>query len=147
VIVLGIDPSTKRPAFCKADINLKAVEYSKPKKADISFWYKLARSVRYVFIEDQYLGYNYQSSKTLTFSAGELSGVFKLAGAEVILVPPSTWQAAVLGVNQHTKREQRKRISMTVASDITGHKIKDADIADAVCIAYYGIKVYLENKQ
>ena len=144
--VVGIDPSTHIPAYCILQ-NKKIFTFGKPDKPDMMFWYKLAGKIDYIFLEDQYLGYNYQSSKKLTFSAGELSGVFKLAGAEVILVAPANWQTAILGISPHTKREQRKKVSRMVASDITQQTITDTDIADAICIAYWGLKVFLENKQ
>lgn len=140
--VIGIDPSISKPAYCILQ-NGNVFTFGKPNKPNMMFWYKLADRVDYIFLEDQYLGYNYQSSKKLTFSAGELSGVFKLAGAKVILVAPANWQTAVLGISPHSKREQRKKVSRMVASDITKQGITDTDIADAVCIAYYGAKVYL----
>lgn len=143
--VVGIDPSVSASAYCIYNDN-KLFAYGKSKEG-ILFWHRLAKKADYVFIEDQYLGYNYQSSKKLTFSAGELSGVFKLAGAEVILVAPANWQTAVLGVSPHTKREQRKKVSRMVASDITKQTITDTDIADAICIAYWGLKVYLKTLQ
>lgn len=145
MVVLGVDPSVSRPAYSKlkTDKNgrvIKILGYGKPFKTVLSYWMQLAVGVDYVFLEDQYLGVNYASSKKLTFSAGEISAAFKLADAKVVLVPPSAWQSIMLSIEKHTKREERKRISKIVASDIVKERITDPDVADAICISYYGAK-------
>ena len=142
--IVGVDPSTKLPAYCILSVNkagsVHIIEYSKPAKFIMPIWYKIAVGADMLFIEGQYMFKNYQSVKKLTFSAGEISGIFKLAGAHVEIVPPSTWQVMILGCKRTAKRDERKRMSCIAASDITKHKITDADIADAVCIAYWGAK-------
>jgi Holliday junction resolvasome RuvABC endonuclease subunit len=151
MIILGVDPSTERPAFSKIKVDragrVRILKYGKPDKLTMGVWLSLSMDADYVYLEDQYLGTNYASSKKLTFSAGELSGVAKLANAKVRLVPPSTWQSIMLGVARQAKREERKKISKVVASDIVKKQITDADIADAICIGYYGAKMMQQEKR
>ena len=145
MIIIGIDPSTKRPAYSKFAINkagkFKVMEYAKPEETAMSFWFYLVTGADYVYIENQYLGRNYASAQKLTFSAGELSGIAKLANATVNLVSPSTWQSIVLGIKPRAKREERKKMSKLAASDIVKIGITDDDVADAICIGYYGAKM------
>ena len=151
MIILGVDPSTERPAFSKIKVDragrVRILRYGKPERLTMGVWLSLSLDADYLYLEDQYLGTNYVSTKKLTFSAGELSGVAKLANAKVRLVPPSTWQSVVLGVARQAKRDERKRISKLVASDIVKNKIIDPDIADAICIGYYGAKMIQQEKR
>ena len=136
-MIIGIDPSSKMPAYAKIDDG-KIVDYGKIPLRPLQNWLEIFSGVSAVFIEDQYNGINYRSAKLVTFAAGELSACAELSGCEVRKVAPKRWQSKILRMGGHARRNDLKRQSKQVASAIVGHKIKDPDIADAICIAIYG---------
>ena len=134
--LLAIDPSHHQPAYCLMEDGF-VIDYGKILLHPIVNWYKKSKRVDYVAIESQYLGVNVRSLMTLSFCAGELAGVAKLAGAEVILISPKQWQAKMLEISPKLRRSHIKSLSKKVASALVKYQINDPDIADAILIAHY----------
>lgn len=87
--------------------------------------------------EDQFLGANPRSFKTLAVARGQVEGVAVTCGFQIYKpLNPSTWRAAILGCGR-PKQDQIKPMAMKQASLITGRPIRDHDIAEAVCMAAY----------
>ena len=93
----------------------------------------------YIFaVEDQYLNLNVKTLKMLVEVRTTVLTLAKVYNAaNCLVIAPQKWQKTILGVNIRAKREQRKRVSCMVASDIAKEKIADDDIADAICIGGY----------
>ena len=93
-------------------------------------------------VEDQFLNLNVLTLIKLVEVRAMLTTLAKVYSAKKILViPPQQWQMKYLGVGSHSSRKQRKTMSCFVASSIVSEKISDIDIADAVCIGDYAVKL------
>ena len=137
MIIVGVDTSTKMPAYCMVDILGNGYNYGKMTLEPLVSWLELFKEANKVFIEGQYAGINPHSLITLSRASGMLVACAVLAGAEVEIVPPSTWQSAMLHVKHHFTRNILKRISKENASELVEEKIKDNDISDAIMIAEF----------
>ncbi len=139
-MLLSCDPGTKTCAFALYE-NGELVATYKVK----STFYKLREFFsslnisEYVFaIEDQYLNLNVRTLKTLVEIRATVLTLARIYNAaKCLVIPPQKWQTVMLGVSIKSKREQRKAVSCLVASSIARQKIKDNDIADAICIGDY----------
>lgn len=134
--IVGIDPSTKMPAWCR--VNGKGeIRYGKSTLEPLEQWIDLFRGADLVVIEGQYLGINTRSLISLSYAVGEIMACAKLAGVEEIeIIPPGMWQEAMLRARR-IKRQERKSLSKKVASALIGESIEDSDIADAILLTLY----------
>jgi len=144
VFVVGCDPSTKHFAFAVFD-NKRFIYHIK-----IEASYDNAKSFfdgfgnqDFIFaVEDQFLNLNVLTLIKLVEVRTMLTTLASVYSAKKILViPPQQWQMKYLGVGSHSSRKQRKTMSCFVASSIAGEKITDIDIADAVCIGDYAVRL------
>ncbi len=139
-MLLSCDPGTKMCAFALYENGKLVATYKVKSTFDKlrEFFFKLNLS-EYVFvIEDQYLNLNVRTLKTLVEIRATVLTLARIYNAtKCIVIPPQKWQRSILGVSIKSKREQRKAVSCMVASHIARQKIKDNDIADAICIGDY----------
>jgi Holliday junction resolvasome RuvABC endonuclease subunit len=157
MITIACDPSSKYLAF--AVYNDKQLTIFTKITASFSvantFFAKFANEDFAFAVEDQYFSLNPKTLVRLVEVRSMLTTVALFYGASKILViPPQKWQTQYLGVGLHSHRDQRKKASCMVASKITGCTIKDPDIADAVCIGDYALRlrsaygqIYEESKR
>jgi Holliday junction resolvasome RuvABC endonuclease subunit len=144
VFVIGCDPSTKYFAFALFDN--KHFAYCTKIEASYdnakSFFDGFANQDFIFAVEDQYLNLNVFTLIKLVEVRAMLTTLASVYSAKKILViPPQHWQMKFLGVAAHSSRKQRKTMSCLVASSIASEKISDIDIADAVCIGDYAVKL------
>ena len=144
MFVIGCDPSTKYFAFAVFDNKHFAyctkieTTYDNAK----SFFDDFASQDFIFAVEDQFLNLNVLTLIKLVEVRAMLTTLASVYSAKKILViPPQQWQMKYLGVDSHSSRKQRKTMSCLVASSIAGKKISDIDIADAVCIGDYAVKL------
>jgi len=144
VFVIGCDPSTRYFAFAvfenKHFIYHTKIEttYDNAKK----FFDGFANQDFIFAIEDQFLNLNVLTLIKLVEVRAMLTTLASVYSAKKILViPPQQWQMKYLGISSHSSRKQRKTMSCLVASSIAGEKIFDIDIADAVCIGDFAVKL------
>ncbi len=139
-MLLSCDPGTKMCAFTLYENGKLVATYKVKSTFDKlrEFFFKLNLS-EYVFvIEDQYLNLNVRTLKTLVEIRATVLTLARIYKAtKCIVIPPQKWQRVILGVSIKSKREQRKAVSCMVASHIARQRIKDNDIADAICIGDY----------
>ena len=136
MLIVGIDPSTKMPAWAKAT-EKKVFSWGKLTLYPLDKWQKLIKGADLLAIESQYLGKSVSSLIKLAWATGELMACAKLLGVEVKVVPPSVWQRAMLKLRHDYKRRVNKRLSKATASALVGQKISDDNIADAILITEY----------
>ncbi|MEM3830048.1 MAG: hypothetical protein QXP36_12680, partial [Conexivisphaerales archaeon] len=93
-------------------------------------------------VEDQYLSLN---PKTLVKLVEVRSMLVTMASfynaSKILIIPPQKWQTEYLGVSLNEKRTQRKEVSCFIASQLAQTPIDDIDIADAICIGDYAVKL------
>ncbi len=140
MFLISCDPSTKSSAFAVfSDSGLESYTKVKTRFTDIqSFFSQFIGKEFMFFIEDQYLNLNVKTLIKLVSARTMILTLARVAGAtKCEVVSPQSWQTIMLGVNIKAKRDQRKRISCLVASEIAKEKIDDPDLADAICIGDY----------
>jgi len=144
VFVIGCDPSTKHFAFAvfenKHFIYHTKIEtnYDNPKK----FFDGFANQDFIFAVEDQFLNLNVLTLIKLVEVRAMLTTLANVYSAKKILViPPQQWQMKYLRIGSHSSRKQRKTMSCLVESSIAGEKISDIDIADAVYIGDYAVRL------
>ena len=139
-LIISCDPSTRKSAFAVFDENgLKSYTKVTTKFGDVRSFFDQFSGERFAFfIEDQYLNLNVKTLIKLVSARTMILTLARVAGAvKCDVIPPQSWQTIMLGVNIKAKRDQRKRVSCLVASEIAGEEITDPDIADAICIGDY----------
>lgn len=136
-LILGIDTSTKMPAYCLMNITGAVVDCGKITLEPLTAWFEKMKDAGTVAIEGQYVGLNKHAALKLSFCSGQLVAVAKLAGKNPIIVSPKQWQPNMLKISIRQPREVIKRLSKAYAGVILGEKVKDDDIADAVMIAEF----------
>jgi Holliday junction resolvasome RuvABC endonuclease subunit len=144
VFVIGCDPSTRHFAFAVFEnkhfiyhIKIETT-YDNAKK----FFDGFVNQDFIFVVEDQFLNLNVLTLIKLVEVRAMLTTLANVYLAKKILViPPKQWQMKYLGVGSHSSRKQRKTMSCLIASSIAGEKIYDIDIADAVCICDYTVKL------
>lgn len=135
-MVVACDPGTKHCAFAVYRGN-KLIRTEKVKSTfkKIRAFFESLDGVFTLVIEDQYLNLNVHTLKRLVEIRTTVIVIAMLYRAQkCLVVPPQKWQRVELGLHIKSKRKQRKKVAKMVASSITGEEVKDADIADAVCI-------------
>lgn len=92
------------------------------------------RGKRVLVIEDQYIGNNMKTSKTLIMRRSRWQAIAELFGWDIVLLNPRSWQAAsfrgMLG-------KDTKKKSIIIATQIMKEEPKSIDIADAVCMGQF----------
>ena len=139
-MLLSCDPGTKACAFALYENGELIATYKVKATFDkLREFFSSLNLSEYVFaIEDQYLNLNVRTLKALVEIRATVLTLAKVYNAtKCIVIPPQKWQRVMLGVSIKSKREQRKIVSCMVASHIAKQKIKDSDIADAICIGDY----------
>jgi Holliday junction resolvasome RuvABC endonuclease subunit len=176
--VMGIDMSSQSIAFSVFDKSARGW--------DLSFWGKMSVDGEDTFarcgdVIGKFTGFTktfnpglilFESStyvnnnavmKQLSMVFGAAAGVASRAGANVLDIPPITWQSHI-GNSAFTKKEKedfkeshpglspsqiktkmrelRKQRNMDFVENKFGVTLTDDDIADAVCIGYYATDVY-----
>ena len=142
MLVVSCDPGTKHCAFAVFK-NRKLVGYKKVKPTfeSIKKFFENINDDFELIIEDQYLHLNPNTLVKLVTVRTMVVTLAKVAGAKnCVIVPPQRWQRTILGTHIKAKREQRKRVSLMIASDVAKKAIKDMDVADAICIGEYRLK-------
>jgi len=137
VVIVGVDTSTKMPAYCITDLLGSEYNYGKMTLEPLTSWFELFKTANIAYIEGQYAGINPHSLITLSRASGMLLACAKLVGIEAEIIYPSVWQSYMLKVRHHFTRDTLKKISKENASDLVGKKIKDNDISDAIMIAEF----------
>ena len=137
MVIIGVDTSTKMPAYCMVDILGTSYNYGKMTLEPLSSWFNLFKNANRVFVEGQYAGINPHSIITLSRASGMLLACAKLNNIEAETLYPSVWQSAMLKVRHNFTRDMLKRISKENASELVGESIKDNDISDAIMIAEF----------
>lgn len=143
LLVVACDPGTKSCAFAvfKDGELIKTVKVKSTFDKIRAFFDEINDEFKERFllvIEDQYLSLNVHTLKKLVEIRTTVIVIARLSGAEnCIIINPQKWQQAELGLHTRAKRVQRKRLSCFIASSIIGRRVKDNDIADAVCIGDY----------
>ena len=145
MIIVGVDTSTKMPAYCMVDILGTRYNYGKITLEPLSNWVDLFKQANRVFIEGQYAGINPHSLITLSRASGMLLACAKIVNVEAEIVPPVTWQSHMLKIKHRFTRDKLKRLSKERASELVGENIKDMDIADAIMIAEFSRKKLLSK--
>lgn len=133
--ILGIDPQVKNPAFAFIDTHGKLVTYFKSNIHDV---YKIEsiRDADFVCIEDQYVSKNVSSAIKLARATGIIYGMLVtfIDKDNIEYVYPKTWQT-LLRAHSRATRDQLKQRSKLFAYAVTGHRVEDQDICDAIMIA------------
>jgi len=144
VFAVGCNPSTRHFAFAvfenKHFIYHTKIEttYDNAKK----FFDGFANQDFIFAVEDQFLNLNVLTLIKLVEVRAMLTTLANVYSAKKILViPPQQWQMKYLRIGSHSSRKQRKTMSCLVESSIAGEKISDIDIADAVCIGDYAVRL------
>jgi len=143
MLLVSCDPGTKHCAFALFR-NKKLIGYEKVKPTfkNIRDFFDNIEDDFELVIEDQYLHLNPNTLVKLVTVRTMVVTLAKVAGAKnCVIVPPQRWQRTILGLHIKSKREQRKRVSLMVASSVAKETIKDNDIADAICIGEYRLRV------
>lgn len=81
-----------------------------------------------VYIEDQYLGFNYKTAKMLSLEAGKLMGACEIAGISYEVINVAHWKS-LMGLSD---KENKKQRLLDKASQI--YPTDDEDIAAAILI-------------
>jgi len=153
--ILAIDPGKTHHSFSSWH-NKKLVDYGKQPRDNLILWKTLIERHDIVYIEDQFLGKtgkNKQkpvSVKTmfgLVRSASELITLAKLSNTPFALISPKRWQQKVLKASPRMMRYDLKKLSKTVATEVTGEKIVDHDIADAICMGLGVVTDALQSQE
>ncbi len=141
--VIACDPGTKYCAFAIYKRG-KLTKYSKikPTLPNLQDFFKSYLNNNFTFVvEDQYLNLNVHTLIKLVSIRSMLITLARIYNcSKCITVSPQRWQTVILGIHIKAKREQRKRVSCLVASQIAKQEIKDNDVADAICIGEYVIR-------
>lgn len=142
--VISCDPSSKYCAFAVFS-DRRLIKYAKVKTnvGDIKSFFDCYSGKGFAFfIEDQYLNLNVKTLIKLVTVRTMVLTLAQISGAEECsVIAPQRWQTVMLGVNIKTKRQQRKRLSCIVASQIAKEDITDPDIADAICIGDFARRI------
>jgi hypothetical protein len=86
-----------------------------------------------VFIEDQYLGFNYNTAKELTLVTGKLMGACEILGIKCERMNVATWKSRVGLIGKDKKKERL----IARANEIC--PVIDEDEAAAVLIGYVAV--------
>ena len=139
-LIVSCDPSTQKSAFAIfSKSGLERYAKVETRFGEIrTFFNQFENNEFAFFIEDQYLNLNVKTLMRLVSARTMILTLARVAGAvKCEAIPPQRWQTIMLGVGIKAKRDQRKRVSCLMASEIAGRKIDDPDVADAICIGDY----------
>ena len=139
MLVVACDPGTKHCAFAvyRRGKLIETVKVKSTFEKIKSFFESIGQDFTLI-VEDQYLNLNVHTLKKLVEIRTMVIVLARLYRAtKCLIIPPQKWQRVELGLHIKSKREQRKKVAKVIASSIAGEKVKDSDIADAVCIGDY----------
>ena len=155
MIIIAIDPDTKRIGYSIwENEHLKSWGLIDRDEEFLDKMHKLSttydKDTRVLVIEGQWLHPRASKRNVLTFERlvevrASITTIFECNGWIPIVVQPQTWQTNVLQCSSQTKRVDRKRYSMRLASELAGQEIDNHNIADAICLGYWATQnVYKE---
>lgn len=142
MIIIGVDPAVSKPQAYSIWRDGKLINYGK--FIDVQSWHRLLimyDDIYNIYIEDQYLGVNYKTSKKLSVQVGKLIGIAEFCRHQYEIVNASTWQSRLrlLEGLKNLKGSERKKFKknrlIKTAQEIDA-SIDDEDIAAAVLIVY-----------
>lgn len=136
--VIALDPSVRKGVAWAIRRNDGEWRYGKAAGLDdLTLTPFVVRGGTHAVIEGQYLGPNARTFGDLSAVRGRLEAQCEAVGLIVGTVNPQRWKSAMLTVNgrRPRTRKEQKAAAKWVASLLTGTRITDDDIADAVCIA------------
>jgi Holliday junction resolvasome RuvABC endonuclease subunit len=158
VVIVGLDPSSKKLAFVLSDERGKALEVAlrnlpDPAKIDIKCswaerfayevlvpWVKKGHRV-ILFIEEPLVGRGGARATILQarVSGAVLCGARRAGVREIHDVNQSRWKKIVLGAGNYPKKDIPRYVKQTwqVVYDLAE---ADPDLCDAACINAYGVK-------
>ena len=94
-----------------------------------------------ILIEDQYLKFNFDTAKKLSFKSGMIAGICEYLSIHVEIVNVATWTSRLniygsieKGLSKHFRDKEKKRRLIQYASQFGG--VLDEDIASAILIPY-----------
>jgi len=133
MIIFGIDPHVTKPygfailddgrLMCSGEGTLNQID-------DLMLMY----SPEVVAVEDQYMAFNYNTAKKLSWSAGKIAGLAEVRGIRFEFVNVASWKA---------KMKAQEGTHIDRVQELFGHSATD-DEASAILIAAYADK-YLQN--
>ncbi len=142
--IIGVDPSSKQPAFCIISDKGDIINYGQMPLQPLAEWENIIKECDILVIERQFLKQwgannsgNVKGLITLVKSVGMLEALAYLNNVKVVNVTASQWQNAMLNAGYKAKRPELKRLSKLRASEETNKTIHSNDISDAICIALY----------
>lgn len=150
MIIIAIDPDTKHIGYSIWDDGylkkwglIDRDENFLDKMHELSTTYD--GDTRVLVIEGQWLHPRASKRNVLTFERlvevrASISTIFERNGWIPIVVQPQTWQTNILQCSSQTKRVDRKRYSIKLASELTRQEIKNHNVADAICLGYWATK-------
>lgn len=149
-VLVVIDPSTVCPVLCHMSLTDKKPTHKimhfsfrtdKDRQNTICDLFNFARDIGpgVLLIEDQIMVKNIHSTKQLAQAAGNLDAPFRMNGWQVEYINPGKWQSDMLGINirNPVAGPARKHISINRAQLLTGETIKNHNVADAICMAFW----------
>ena len=158
-MICAVDPSTKKLAFAVGSPTARAKALFTGELPTgggagdlglIQQWIRglVAMGVTHMAFELPYLGKNVASFQRLCEVRAIVEACAKGECLTWIPVNPAQWQSACLSCGkgrgtQGMKREVVKPLAMRYAEDVIGAKPSTQDIADAICIHQYAVKVAL----
>jgi len=139
--LISCDPASKKSAFA-IFYKGKLIDTDKLKMTINDLKEYLSQFNNFgLAIETQYGSENTKTLIKLVEARMKIEMLALHAGCEYIYnINPATWQKCLS--RKKMLRDERKRLSLELASDIAGREIKDNDIADAICLGKYVLNNY-----
>jgi len=141
--ILGIDPAAGKPnAYCIFE-NDRVIEWGKFKDYETYQDIIIRKMIKHVFIEDQYLGINFNAAKKLIEVQSILKYIAESLGCDVKLIHPKSWMSAIRIPVQARRGQERDQWIITLSKSLingNGFFKLSIDEACAIQIAYYGAR-------
>jgi len=140
-MIIGIDPSQAKGQAYAIWNDTRIVECGK--FHTIHKWVQIITTYKpeFTYIEDQFLGRNYNSVKKLTLQVGKMVGFLEYKNLQYKIINVATWQSRV-GLLDYAIGEKsqkiRKKMRAEKSIDMANRFVNtdDDDVACAVLIAY-----------
>jgi Holliday junction resolvasome RuvABC endonuclease subunit len=138
VRIMGIDPGAKTGIAIIDDRGnlLESDTWGAMRPFEVLGRYNLY-GVHIAILESAYIGANARSALSVARQVGRWQEALESRGIQVILVPASEWQCALLPITPRAKRDERKAASMALAGQLFGGAL-DEHASDAALLAHYG---------
>ncbi len=143
-LVLGVDPG-KAGAIAAVSLNQypdlwECIPWATDDMTALALLDRIAALTPFalvgVAVESQYVAANKATTVRLAQRAGRWEEACRVRGVPFAFVPPSSWQAAELGLSRNAKRGQLKAMSMSKVRGLF-HPVKYDHCADAILLARY----------